>query len=98
MQAKTKKKKKNFFTKKPKPYKIEIETKTNKHKATIFLFNEFKENKKYDLKQITFLGFGILNRYPEFVNLRVNLLSFELIMTYEKKDKAQEPKKKLFEK
>jgi len=71
-------------TKQEKPLKIVLKNKTHKHEIKIFLFNEVKQNTKFDVKQLTMLGFGLLKR-NDFINFRVSLLTFEIILTYEKK-------------
>ena len=83
--TKTKKEKPQLklFAKKPKPLKFIYKSKQHKHELKIFLFSELKQNTKFDLKQITLLGFGWLKR-DEFINLRISLLTFEIIATYEK--------------
>lgn len=74
-------KKKNLFEKRPFPLKLE----TKNNVLELYVFNEIKENKKTNMKQITLLGYGQLIQ-PDFFNIRINILTFEIILTRKQKN------------
>lgn len=91
--TKTKKQELKHFNKEPKPYKFIYKSKKLIHTIKLFMFSEIKQNKKSDLKQITILGWGLL-KCDDFLNFRLSILTFEIILTKETKPRENDTKNK----